>query len=95
MPRGCAGGVFEEAIAEAALLLGGGCKIVETVRGSGAAVDAAFWAGQLSREVRTPMTISWVQGHVLYCHVKHASNMFFAGRVQFKTLCSNRPSTHC
>ncbi|KAK9837070.1 hypothetical protein WJX81_000274 [Elliptochloris bilobata] len=45
------GGVFEEAIAEAALLLGDGCKIVETVRGSGATVDAAFWAGRLSREV--------------------------------------------
>ena len=46
-----AGGVFEEAIAEAALLLGSGCKIVETMRGSGAAVDAAFWTGRLSHEV--------------------------------------------
>ena len=47
--------MFEEAIAEAALLLGGGCKIVDTVRGSGAAVDAAFWAGRLSHEVGHPV----------------------------------------
>jgi hypothetical protein len=47
-----AGGVFEEAIAEAALLLGDGCKIVETVRGGGAVVDAAFWAGRLPPEAR-------------------------------------------
>ena len=53
-----AGGVFEEAIAEAALLLGDGCKIVETVRGSGATVDAAFWAGRLSPEVGPDQPLS-------------------------------------
>lgn len=55
--------MFEEAIAEAALLLGGGCKIVDTVRGSGAAVDAAFWAGRLSREVTHPKT--WSRNRLL------------------------------
>jgi len=48
--------VFEEAIAEAALLLGDGCKIVETVRGGGAAIDAAFWAGRLPPEARAGHT---------------------------------------
>lgn len=68
-----AGGVFEEAIAEAALLLCGDCKIVETVRGSGAAVDAAFWAGRLSREVAYSVQVEGLRQLHSCDHVKHGT----------------------
>lgn len=54
LPACHAGGVFEEAMAQAALFLEPGCRIAQTVRSQSGVVDAAWVAGDLSSQVFPP-----------------------------------------